>query len=182
MLKQKEIVTLVAGGILFLIARNARAGASSAGGNGDLIYLSYLGNSWMPRGLRNNNPGNLKISNSQWQGKIPLSQNTDGTFEQFETYVWGIRAMTKLLRNHYMQTLGLRTIADIIPTYAPASDNNNENAYINHVAQLTGFSPTGWLDRDYNTMQKLVIAMAAHENGVADAISPQLFNVAWSLL
>ncbi|MCA9329527.1 hypothetical protein KDA11_02695, partial [Candidatus Saccharibacteria bacterium] len=34
-----------------------------------------------PRGIRNNNPGNIRISNNQWRGKIPVSQNTDGSFE-----------------------------------------------------------------------------------------------------
>ena len=36
---------------------------------------SYLNNSALPRGLRNNNPGNLVQTSIAWLGKVPLSQN-----------------------------------------------------------------------------------------------------------
>lgn len=42
----------------------------------------------LPRGIRNNNPLNIKIGND-WKGEVP---NTDGTFEQFESMEYGLRA------------------------------------------------------------------------------------------
>jgi len=49
------------------------------------------------RGLRNNNPGNIRISDTPWQGKIPKAMNTDKNkaFEQFESLEYGLRALMK---------------------------------------------------------------------------------------
>ena len=38
---------------------------------------SFLGRKELTRGIRNNNPGNLVLTNIAWQGKIPNSQNTE---------------------------------------------------------------------------------------------------------
>ncbi len=42
----------------------------------------------------------------------------------------------KLIKELYIGEWGRKTVDDIIPKYAPASDNNNEAAYINSVKQL----------------------------------------------
>ena len=60
---------------------------------------SYLNQNGLPRGIRNNNPGNIVISNNSWQGKIAVAQNTDGHFEQFTELYYGLRALAKLLVN-----------------------------------------------------------------------------------
>ena len=145
----------------------------------DSEELSYLGQDGLPRGIRNNNPGNIRITNTKWQGKIPNVQNTDGAFEQFQSYRWGVRAMTKLLIN-YMNVRGLRTLTEILNTYAPKSENNT-NAYIQTVSNETGIHPNTRLTPNFQTMQKLVISMARVENGVP-AITPGQFAQAWDLI
>lgn len=92
------------------------------------------------RGLRNNNPGNLRRTNIAWQGKIAFSKSEDVQFEQFENVYWGIRAMLKDLINDISE--GKNTVKLLISEYAPKSDNNDTTAYINSVAKTLGVTPT----------------------------------------
>lgn len=160
-----------------LLALVAFTGTAKAATSASVATLSYLGKSGYPRGIRNNNPGNIRVGSSPWQGKIPLSQNTDGAFEQFTTYAYGIRAMIKNLLGY-----NLNTIRAIIYRWAPPADNNNTEQYVNFVALKTGLSPTQPLDlKNTNTLRKIVTAMAEMENG-RPAITPDQFNYAYSLL
>ena len=52
----------------------------------------------MSRGLRNNNPGNIRKTGDKWQG-LSTTQ-TDDSFFQFTDAKYGIRAMAKLLKNY----------------------------------------------------------------------------------
>lgn len=143
--------------------------------------LSYLGQSNLPRGMRNNNPGNIRKGSTSWQGKIPLAANTDGAFEQFAAYVYGIRAMVKNLQS-YQRDRGLNTIQQIVSTWAPAADNNDTAAYVASVYMATGIPPTSPIDTtDRATMRELVKAMTRVENG-RDAVTDEQFNYAWTLL
>lgn len=176
MMTQKNKILLTIGAI-FLLANQklfGSAGSSNAG------MVSYLGQSNLPRGMRNNNPGNIRIGASEWQGKISIDKNTDGAFEQFVAYPWGVRAMIKLLKDTYMGKWGLVTIRDIINKYAPSSENDSV-AYINTVSNKTGLSPDQTLSPDKTTIKKLVQAMAKVENG-RDAIDSGMFELGWSLL
>ncbi|WP_291287332.1 hypothetical protein [Flavobacterium sp.] len=100
---------------------------------------SFLNNHGV-RGLRNNNPGNLRRTNIAWQGKIPFSKSQDADFEQFENVYWGLRAMLKDLINDISK--GKNTVKLLISEYAPKSDNNDTTAYINAVAKTLDVSPT----------------------------------------
>ena len=54
----------------------------------------------LPRGLRNNNPGNIRNSNSvKWQSEVDAANKKDFTFEEFKDRASGYRALLKLLRN-----------------------------------------------------------------------------------
>lgn len=144
----------------------------------------------IPRGIRNNNPGNIKTTGSAWTGEVPLDQNTDydcksgritKTFKQFKSYVYGVRAMLWLLRESYMKQQGLRTVRAIVNRYAPPSENIT-SAYVTTVANAIGVSPDKILDpTDKNTLRRLLQAMAKHENG-RDAISNAQFDQAWQML
>lgn len=101
---------------------------------------SYLNNTSKVRGLRNNNPGNLIRTSIAWQGKIPHKSNTDAKFEQFENIYYGLRAMLKDLINDINK--GKNTVKSLISEYAPKSDNNDTDAYINSVATTLGVTPT----------------------------------------
>jgi len=132
------------------------------------------------RGLRNNNPGNIRIGTSAWMGKIPVSQNTDGSFEQFETWVYGLRAMIKLIRNYIYG--GQNSIAKIISKYAPVFDNNDTNAYINLVVKRSGILANKQLDADNKTdLRKIIKAMVEQELG-CNLVTDAEFNKAWDLL
>jgi hypothetical protein len=98
---------------------------------------SFLNNHAV-RGLRNNNPGNLKLTSIAWQGKIPKPQNTDKVFEQFTNIEYGLRAMYKDLINDISK--GKNTVKKLISEYAPKTENNT-TAYINQVASSIGVTP-----------------------------------------
>lgn len=90
----------------------------------------------LPRGIRNNNPGNIRRGNSAWVGKVPFNQSTDNEFEQFQEMKYGIRAALKLLSN-YMSNYQLKTISQILNKWAPTSENDTQE-YINFVSTNTG--------------------------------------------
>ena len=52
----------------------------------------------LPRGLRNNNPGNIRRSKDKWQGL--RAEQTDPEFFQFEAMAYGYRALIKTLQNY----------------------------------------------------------------------------------
>ena len=139
---------------------------------------SYLGYHNLPRGVRNNNPGNLKITPIKWKGKIPADRNTDGVFEQFEAYRWGIRAMIKDIIGDMED--GKRTLRSIISEYAPSSENQTDK-YIQAISRATGWSADFPLSPSYATMSRLIPAMIGHENGMA-AITQRQFDEAWMLV
>ncbi len=138
------------------------------------VLVFYLGKEMQrrkPRGIRNNNPGNITINfSNRWKGSIPRSQNTDGRFVQFMTMEAGVRAMTIVIINYYKR--GLTTIREIISTYAPSFENKTD-AYIDHVEDRIDIDENQHLDRDMfiEKMPLIVKAIIRHENG--ETIDPQ---------
>lgn len=116
-----------------------------------------------PRGIRNNNPGNIRWGDD-WKGLVPKSQRTDKDFCQFTTPEYGIRAMIVILRN-YQRKHGLNTITGIINRWAPTNENNTQ-AYIDSVAKSTDVAPDQHINTtDSRFMMKLLQAIIRHENG-----------------
>lgn len=114
-----------------------------------------------PRGIRNNNPLNIRIGNT-WLGERP--NPTDPAFEEFVTMEYGLRAAFLILRR-YIRRYKKNTISSIVSTWAPSSENNTLK-YIDRVAQMTKLSPDEPIDYyDRDTMCKLVAAMALVECG-----------------
>lgn len=115
-----------------------------------------------PRGYRNNNPLNIRISNNPWQGKV--SDNTDGSFEQFVDMAHGYRAGFINMRTQINR--GNNTIRKLINIWAPASDSNNPENYAKFVSSTSGIPIDAVIDpNDATSMQKIVSAMARMENG-----------------
>jgi len=134
----------------------------------------------LPRGIRNNNPGNLKElsgDKTQWQGE--RATDDDPIFEEFETMEYGIRALMKILIN-YMKKYKLRTIIEIIKRFAPASENDTR-AYINSVSWITGFEDNEILAANEDTISKLVTAICFIENG-GYFITNEEIAEAWGML
>lgn len=115
----------------------------------------------IPRGIRNNNPLNIRIGNV-WLGEV--SEPTDQDFEQFTNMVYGVRAGFVLLRRyirHYHRT----TIPQVIAAWAPSTENNTE-AYIVAVCQMSKISRDETLDYyNQDQMFRLMDAMIYHECG-----------------
>lgn len=130
----------------------------------------------MPRGLRNNNPGNLIKGMKPFLGeKFP---STDPRFRQFETIEYGYRAGLKLLVNFISQ--GYNTIGKIINRWAPPVENNT-NAYIQAVSKKTGIDVNKVLTTDQGeAIIKIMAAISLHENGVEPDISA--IRRGWELL
>lgn len=114
-----------------------------------------------PRGIRNNNPLNIRIGNT-WLGERP--EPTDPQFEEFISLEYGLRAAFVILRR-YFRRYRRNTIATIVETWAPASENNTQR-YIDTVSRLISLSPLAPIDFDDKvTMCRLVDAMAVVEVG-----------------
>jgi hypothetical protein len=110
-----------------------------------------------PRGIRNNNPLNIRENGTNWRGKV----GDDGEFVQFESEVFGIRAATKIFKT-YRDKYGLNSIAAIISRWSPPSENDT-TSYIDSVASKIGVSRNETLlDFHY---PELIKAMIYHENG-----------------
>ena len=121
----------------------------------------------LPRGIRNNNPLNIRRSGDKWQGLKTLQE--DREFFQFETIELGWRAAFVILCRTYYGKYGLKTIRDIVSRWAPAKENNTE-AYIRHVSDYTGIAPNKVLGspQEHPTQWLLIgYAMAVVENGKA---------------
>lgn len=115
----------------------------------------------IPRGLRNNNPLNIRIGNT-WLGE--REHPTDGEFEEFVTLAYGLRAAFIILRR-YIRRYHLNTVRLIVERWAPRNENETEK-YIQFVCQDTGLMPNTTIQyEDEKTMCKLVGAMAFIECG-----------------
>lgn len=115
----------------------------------------------MTRGLRNNNPGNMR----------PVSRNqpNDGSFAIYSTPEEGWGALGRQLKGY--ANAGLDNVASIISKYAPPSDNNPTGAYIQSVtanmSKRLG-SDVGALTRldlsDPRVLKALMQSITEHEN------------------
>lgn len=122
----------------------------------------------MTRGLRNNNPGNIRLGSFKYRGEV--ARSSDRAFRQFESMAWGYRAMFVLLHTYALR-YQCRTLRDYISRYAPPSENNTE-AYIRRVACTTHLAPDEVLSTtDGAVMTAVVAAMSEVENGIAANMS-----------
>lgn len=118
----------------------------------------------MSRGLRNNNPGNIRRSRVRYQGEVRPSRDAD--FKEFETMAYGYRAMFVLL-DTYSSRYGLHTIRSMLNRYAPPEENLTES-YIRFVSDYSGVMPDEPIDtRCQGDMIPIVAAMSRIENGIS---------------
>ena len=130
-----------------------------------------------PRGIRNCNPGNIRITKDKWQGLREVQE--DKEFFQFKAMKWGYRAMIRTLQN-YRKRHGCETIADFIRRWAPPSENNTVT-YIRFVCEKMGV-PSVFVPNVENkaAMCMFAYAISFFENGV----EPQMEEISegWELL
>ena len=134
----------------------------------------------LTRGIRNNNPLNLRRSGDLWRGLSPTQKDPD--FAQFTTMTWGIRAAFVNVRTHLTRDKKAHrptTVSSEISRWAPPKENDTR-AYVEAVCKkgaLKADEPLDW--RNKNQLCRLLWAMAHHENG--QTLSFQLFETAYEL-
>ena len=130
------------------------------------------------RGIRNNNPGNIRLSADPWLG-LATSQN-DPDFFQFVSAKYGIRAMFKILIN-YKRIHSINTIEGIINRWAPSIENDTLS-YIKQVERDTGITGGTFINiEDKAALLAITKAMIKHENGI-NIYSADTYENAYRLL
>lgn len=114
-----------------------------------------------PRGIRNNNPGNLNYAGQDGASK---EEGENGRFAVFSSMRDGVAALYKQLQLYIGR--GVDTIESIVNKYAPASDDNNVGSYVRQLVGATGKGADERLSgSDTETIFKLMRGIINHENG-----------------
>jgi hypothetical protein len=123
-----------------------------------------------PRGIRNNNAGNIRGSDLfTWKGEIGRD---DKDFVIFDTPENGLRALARTLRT-YRNNHGINTIEGIIHRYAPPSENIT-SSYAEHAASALGLPLDATLsESDYPDLMRVIIK---HENGMQPYTDAQIME------
>lgn len=128
------------------------------------LALSFAGAKtvvkYTQRGLRNNNPGNIRHG-EPWVGMAETQD--DPSFVTFATPEYGIRAMARVLTN-YQQKYGINTVRQLISRWAPPEENDTES-YIRSVAAQLGVDPNASINIA-GALPVLIPAIVTHENGL----------------
>ena len=128
-------------------------------------------NAFEPRGIRNNNPLNLRYISDParaWNGQV----GNDAGYGIYSTPALGVRAASKQLQEDFAN--GDQTLGQLITTWAPPSENDTP-AYIAAVAPQTGIDPNAQLDL-YGNLPAIVAAIIQHENGEQPYLMTDLSN------
>ena len=123
------------------------------------------------RGIRNNNPLNIRHSADRWEGA--RIEQTDKSFVQFQTMAYGYRAAWKVLESYWKHFKRQRqpfTVAHIIARWAPPSENHTD-AYVSTVLKLTSLGGKENLPRPFmgiaiDKLVRLFAAMTTMECGI----------------
>ena len=112
----------------------------------------------LPRGIRNNNPLNIRrTAKDQWKGL--RAQQTDASFCQFESLDYGWRAAFYLLTRTYYHKYRLFTIRAIISRWAPPNEN------VCRLTEIPPDEPIGIPSDQPERWMAVGWAMAIQENG-----------------
>lgn len=124
----------------------------------------------LPRGLRNNNPGNIDYNpRNKWQGQVGIETDLPSSikprFAKFKDMIYGIRAMACLLIA-YFDRHDCDTVRKVLNRWAPSTENNTK-AYVNAVAAKVGVGKDERVDlHEYKILRSLIVAIIEHENGM----------------
>ena len=119
-----------------------------------------MGKQTVTRGVRNNNPGNIRKSKDKWQGLA--DEQSDRAFFTFKAPEWGIRALARVLIK-YQDDYDLNTVRGLIGRWAPPNENDT-GAYVNAVAKAMGVGSDDVIDvQQYDVLKPLTVAIIAHE-------------------
>jgi hypothetical protein len=117
-------------------------------------------NPMLPRGLRNNNPLNIRHNSDNFQGEI---KGTDKSFKTFSCMPYGYRAAFVILHTYLVR--GYNTIEKIVTRWAPPTENDTQH-YIAVVERMTGIPRNRELTTIHGEEVILIVAMMSFmENG-----------------
>jgi hypothetical protein len=141
-------------GVALVASRTERGRAVAA----DVVGAAV--NALAPRGIRNNNPGNIEwIADAakRWRGML----SRDGRYGIFDTAANGVRAIGGEIRANFRR--GQNTIREILTEWAPPTENDT-GSYMRSVAAELDVG----LDTPLRQSQipALAAAIIKHENGV----------------
>ncbi len=121
-----------------------------------------------PRGIRNNNPGNL---NYVGQNGAALENHATPRFARFNSAFEGFAALGKQIKTYYNGTSKaagyqkLQSVEAIISRFAPASENNTQG-YINKLSKMLGVGRGDSLNiHDPQVLATLMNGITQIENG-----------------
>ncbi|WP_342741292.1 structural protein [Xenorhabdus japonica] len=109
---------------------------------------------------------------------MPHDPKIEKRFCRFESEIYGIRALMKLLTNYHKN--GYQTVYRMIDRWAPNVENNT-SAYINGVAKALSVDPHQVLNIDKPTLIALAKSIIRHENG-QQPYSDDIFTRAFEML
>lgn len=137
--------------------------AGPTGPAGHVLITSAL-NAALPRGIRNNNPGNVKYSKANsWVGQRGFDS---GGFVVFDTSGHGLRAAGKLIKT-YINRYGLNTLLKISKRWSPDAIGLS-GQYAAGVSKYSGVPAEKALSATDNaTLSAILRGMVAQENGAA---------------
>ena len=117
----------------------------------------------LPRGIRNNNPGNINYVGQPGAVLEPQSPTVPNPrFAKFASMDAGVTALAHQLSLYFSR--GINTTDAIIHKWAPPSENNTAD-YADTVARLIGVPASAPLTCDVQTVSKLVMAISTYECG-----------------
>lgn len=113
----------------------------------------------LPRGIRNNNPGNLEYlpEGRAWRGQI----GSDGRFGIYDSSANGVRAIGQQLLKYARG--GADNVRELISKWAPGHENPTD-AYVRSVASALGVGPSDRIDVRAH-LPGLATAIIRQENG-----------------
>ena len=127
-----------------------------------------------PRGVRNNNPGNIDYNpRNAWQGQLGIEVGVaKPRFARFDSAENGIRALGKLLINYRgkdgipgMGKPGIDTPIEFISRWAPSTENNT-TAYAQAIAKRLGVGVRDSIDiSNPYVLRETIVGIIVHENG-----------------
>jgi hypothetical protein len=138
-----------------------------------LLVSNAIANELEPRGIRNNNPGNLRPD--VWTGwPNAINADEDG-YIVFKRPIDGVRAIVINL-NIYKKKHGINTVSGIINRWTNDISPERRVSYIKFVSDNLGVYPDAILNLDDAlTLKKLTKSIIFYENGI-DPYSEKIYS------
>ena len=145
----------------------------------------------MNRGIRNNNPLNIRRGTSRWLGRREIV--TDKEFEEFTSMAFGYRAAWKLMDTYRMRLRHAGksfTLENIIHRWAPPEDGNDTTAYIRTVIRLLDYKvagrqplPSPSSREGHKVFARILAAMTCVECGIKpDEVDKESIEQGWRMV